>query len=420
MNAKRLISVLLTIILVTAVFVPTGLAEGEGQPSSLPVEQPSSLPSEQPSSLPSEQPSSLPSEQPGDQEDSTAYFAVEFRDWEGTLIEPAQQIAQGEDAVEPVHPNREGYEADGWDVSFTNVQSDLVVTAQYKLVTSQNELGAGVGPMSFLAAPVPPPPPSNNTVNLYIYVGNPQQDPPLLIHYTLTDITDAELPSLTGNWSTFFTNLNNATSVNLSAYIGLSASQYFANGNISLTDLGSDVYQVKVYLKSGSIDTTYTVNYTDEDGDTVYPSVVKNGKVGNTVTESAPAKTGYVTPANKSLKLQMTGNVITFVYNLVDYNITYVLNGGTNNADNPSTYTVKSNITLKDPTKPGYSFLGWTPGNSIPTGSTGNKTFTATWSSAIAYDITYVLNGGTNNVDNPSTYTVASPTITLKDPTRPG
>lgn len=64
----------------------------------------------------------------------------------------------------------------------------------------------------------------------------------------------------------------------------------------------------------------------------------------------------------------------------ITYNITYVLNGGTNNADNPSTYTIESpTITLKDPTREGYIFTGWTPGNTIPQGSTGDKTFTATW-----------------------------------------
>jgi hypothetical protein len=62
------------------------------------------------------------------------------------------------------------------------------------------------------------------------------------------------------------------------------------------------------------------------------------------------------------------------------YTITYNLNGGTNHADNPATYTVESaDITLKDPTLAGFNFTGWTPSNSIPAGSTGAKTFTANW-----------------------------------------
>ncbi len=45
----------------------------------------------------------------------------------------------------------------------------------------------------------------------------------------------------------------------------------------------------------------------------------------------------------------------------IKYAITYELNGGTNNADNPLYYTVlDSNILVKDPTKAGYRFTGWT------------------------------------------------------------
>ena len=69
------------------------------------------------------------------------------------------------------------------------------------------------------------------------------------------------------------------------------------------------------------------------------------------------------------------------------YNITYVLNGGTNNTANPDTYTSETaTITLKDPTKEGYTFLGWyldedytKKTTEIPTGNTGNVTLYAKW-----------------------------------------
>jgi uncharacterized repeat protein (TIGR02543 family) len=62
------------------------------------------------------------------------------------------------------------------------------------------------------------------------------------------------------------------------------------------------------------------------------------------------------------------------------YSIAYELNGGENNPDNPGAYTVESgDITLKDPSRTGYTFTGWTPSGSIPAGSLGDMTFTANW-----------------------------------------
>lgn len=69
------------------------------------------------------------------------------------------------------------------------------------------------------------------------------------------------------------------------------------------------------------------------------------------------------------------------------YAITYVLNGGTNASQNPVTYTIESQeITISDPTKPGYTFKGWNVENgetryspTIPSGSTGDRKFEACW-----------------------------------------
>jgi uncharacterized repeat protein (TIGR02543 family) len=73
-----------------------------------------------------------------------------------------------------------------------------------------------------------------------------------------------------------------------------------------------------------------------------------------------------------------------------DYSITYDLNGGTITAAaaNPTTYTRDTeSFTLLIPAKTGYTFAGWTgTGLSaatvtvlIPRGSTGNRSYTATW-----------------------------------------
>ena len=108
------------------------------------------------------------------------------------------------------------------------------------------------------------------------------------------------------------------------------------------------------------------------------------------------------------------------------YTISYNLYWWSNNPSNPSNYTIETNtITLQNPTKNGYTFAWWTGSNwttaqtnvQISKGSTGNKTYNAK-RTADGYTITYNLNWGTNNSLNPSSYTIESSTITLRNPTR--
>lgn len=84
----------------------------------------------------------------------------------------------------------------------------------------------------------------------------------------------------------------------------------------------------------------------------------------------------------------------------VDYSISYNLNGGSV-SENPTTYNVETNtFTLKNPTKPGYTFTGWTGSNgttpqttvSISKGSTGDKSYAANWKpSTSTYKVNYLL-----------------------------
>ena len=95
---------------------------------------------------------------------------------------------------------------------------------------------------------------------------------------------------------------------------------------------------------------------------------------------------------------------------LENYTITLDTSGG--NALDNIRYTVKSDpIILPTPTRNGYEFSGWTgegittPQTEviIPTGSTGNKAYTANWQ-VIEYTITLDTNGGP--VVSPIKYTV--------------
>ena len=121
-----------------------------------------------------------------------------------------------------------------------------------------------------------------------------------------------------------------------------------------------------------------------------------------------------------------TGNLTLYAkWSATSYRITYKLNGGKNTKSNPSTYSVTSSISLKNPSRKGYSFKGWysdsryrTRVRTIKEGTTGNKTLYAKWSKN-SYRITYKLNGGKNTKSNPAKYSITS-SVKLKNPSRKG
>ena len=94
------------------------------------------------------------------------------------------------------------------------------------------------------------------------------------------------------------------------------------------------------------------------------------------------------------------------------YDISYVLDGGTNNDGNPDTYTYGTGVgEFLDADKEGYSFEGWysdpeytEPVTDITDIQTGEVTLYAKFTPK-KYDISYVLDGGTNDSNNPDTYT---------------
>lgn len=118
---------------------------------------------------------------------------------------------------------------------------------------------------------------------------------------------------------------------------------------------------------------------------------------------------------------------VTAIKTPIEYGIKYELDGGTNDDGNVSTFTIESStVVLNNPSKTGYNFLGWysdaefkTKVEEIPEGSIGDIKLYANWET-VAYNITYILNGGENNPDNPATYNVTFDDIILKGASRAG
>ncbi len=231
-------------------------------------------------------------------------------------------------------------------------------------------------------------------------------------------------------------------------------------------------------------------------------------------TKKDGSGTAYANKAKvKSLSAKNKATVTLYAqWKIINYKITYNLNGGTNSENNPATYTVKDYVSLAKPAREHYVFAGWYSDKkykkkvtAIGAGSTGNRTFYAKWTpnkykiyfvkngatsgkmssmtgiafnvtktltgngfsrkgykfigwntvqnpteenpgivyankakvkglsmengatvklyaqwQIIDYKISYTLNGGTNNEENPATYQVITDTITLRSPTRTG
>ena len=202
--------------------------------------------------------------------------------------------------------------------------------------------------------------------------------------------------------------------------------------------------QKTIEIPQGSTgDRTYTANWqvieytiiTLLEGGNAGSSQVYFYTVEQTVTLPTPTRTGYTflgwtgegitTPQpNVTIPKGSTGDK-TYIENweLTEYNITMDLNGGSGQEKVVYTMT-DEDFELPTPTRNGYEFVGWTgegittPQTQviIPTGSTGNKAYTANWQ-VIEYTITLDTNGGP--VVSPIKYTVED-TFTLPCIFRPG
>ena len=169
---------------------------------------------------------------------------------------------------------------------------------------------------------------------------------------------------------------------------------YTVNGDI----------EIKALWKNSVITpTTYTVTV-GNDGNGTGTASPSTAAAGTTITLTATPKTGYhfkeweVISGGVTIKddkfLMPNDNVeVKAIFEKdapapTEYTITYDLAGGTAEG-NPDTYTIETRtFTLKNPTKSGYTFTGWSGTGldgennmtvTIPTGSTGNRTYTAHW-----------------------------------------
>ena len=191
----------------------------------------------------------------------------------------------------------------------------------------------------------------------------------------------------------------------------------------STTTMGAS--NVTLYAHWNPSKCTYNVVYKSSSGLSLGTDTVQ-GTLGSTVTVDAPSKTGYITPSSQKVTFDSTNaKTITFLYRLIEYSISYNLDGGTEYY-NPTDYTVETpTFTLNAPVKAGSYFTGWTGSNgsyketlvTISKGSTGNRTYTANWE-AIKYTVSFEPSGDFDGLNK--TYTVGQALGVLPTPTMEG
>ncbi len=212
------------------------------------------------------------------------------------------------------------------------------------------------------------------------------------------------------------------------------------NNQASISATQSD--KGNVYLYAHWVANKYTVSFNQQSGtggsgnitatyDANMPTVSVPTRAGYTFQgyfDAASGGTKYYNANGTSARTwNKTANTTLYAqWTIVNYTIGYTLNGGSVNG-NPTSYNVETNtFTLKNPTRTGYTFKGWTGSNGstaqttvqIAKGSTGNKTYTANWT-ANTYTVTLDRQGGEGGSGSvTATYAAAMPSMTK--PTRTG
>lgn len=158
------------------------------------------------------------------------------------------------------------------------------------------------------------------------------------------------------------------------------------SGDVSITAEGTpQTFAVTLNLSGGKLEAGKELtSYTYAIGAALPTEITRTGYTfggwyesedfgGKAVTEITDTDTGEKTYYAK--------------WDLVSYQIHYVLNGGTNPEQNPDSYTIEDTVILSAPSRKGYVFQGWRYDGTekpivsvtLPAGTTGDYTFTAVW-----------------------------------------
>ena len=293
-----------------------------------------------------------------------AYHTVTFVDWDGAVLS-TQNVAHGTAAVEPTAPGREGYTFTGWDTDFSNVQSDLTVTAQYAInsytitytingeeyTTQTYEYGATVVAPEFIVPEghtfsswkIPETMPAENLILDAVLTVN---------EYTITYKINGEV----------YTTQTYEYGAEVSApSYEVPAHFIFSGWNTPETMPAEDLELNATLIEEGKYTVTFVV-----DGEPYFTFIGYEGDV--IVIPEVPEKLGHTFVAWDGMPesgiLPAANITVTAVWSVNTYTITYTING-----EEYITQTYEYGVAVSAPeyTVPeGYTFSGWNVPATMP------------------------------------------------------
>ena len=295
-------------------------------------------------------------------------------------------------------PTRTGYEFDGW---FTSENGGTKVEARTNVeITSAQTLYA-----QWTAR--------NYTVSFNLNTGTGTAPKVITVTY---DGTYTSLPENSGSKTGYtFTGWYNAA--NGGSNISKESIVNTASNHTLYAQWQANTYQV-VFDANGGSGTMVNQSYTYDESQ----SLSANGfeKTGHSFSGWNTMSNGNGTSyedTEEVTNLATEGSITLYAkWTVKQYTISFDSNGGS--AVSPITQDYDTAVTVPAvPTKIGYTFGFWQKNGvdySFSTMPAENITLTAKWNT-VDYDITYVLNGGTNFIANPLNYNIESGNITLGD-----
>ena len=291
-----------------------------------------------------------------------------------------------------------------------NSGSDIVNPVFYDVVISKNTSNSTTTYANFIGSYAP-----FNNNSLLLDANNPNGG---AIHGALSISTPSAPASYTfGGWYTDSELQTAATTI-----------PFATDGNVTLYAKWTLItYTVRFHQNYGSNDVYYDQTFTYDVAQELSANTFSRPGYTFVGWSTTPNGTAVYSDNEMVSNLANTQNAVVNLYAIwtLNYTISYNLDGGSVATPNPTSYTVQSDaITLVNPTREGYTFAGWTGTDlnepttnvTIANGSTGDRSYTATW--VPNYTITYDLAGGT--ASNPTDYCVLSDAITLNNPIRTG